>query len=87
MTKKKTRRRTITPAEAERQRQAGQRIGPGVWLDRQGDPHFSIPEILAHLGLPDTPADRQIAAKVIAELLAKHCPDARIIQQDEGTDG
>lgn len=81
------RRRVLTPNQVARQQQGGTYLSPGVWIDREGGLHFSVPEILAALGLPDTPADREHATKVIEEQLRQQCPEATVVTQDEGTDG
>jgi hypothetical protein len=83
----KARRRLLTPMQVAQQQQGGEYIAPGAWLDRTGALHFSVPEILAHLGIPDTPDDRAFCVQVIREMLAREIPSIEIIQQDETTDG
>lgn len=90
MTKRKHRRRehrTFTPQQAREIRVGGEYLGPGVWVDRHGMMHFSVPEILQHFGLPDTPEQREHATRELGDLLAEFAPDAQIIETDEGTDG
>ena len=53
--------RTLTPQEARNLEHGGVTIAPGIWIDRQQGLHFSLPDILVHLGLPDTPEDRALA--------------------------
>jgi hypothetical protein len=45
---------------------------PGAWIDANGDPHIAVPEVLAALGLPSSPAHRAEAIKIIEEELKKH---------------
>lgn len=54
-------------------------LAPGIWLDADDVLHFAIPEILAHLGLPDTPDDRALAGAVIVKVMARLAPGARPI--------
>jgi hypothetical protein len=84
MTKrKKPDHRSLTRTQVAQQQQGGQYLKPGVWIDRDGGLHFSVPEILKHLGLPDTPADREMATHFIGELLRVQCPAATVIEQDD----
>lgn len=78
--------RVVTSTEMDRQRQGGQYIAPGVWLDREGHAHFSVPEILAHLGIADTPEDRALCTHVVSTALREVDPNARIIREDPGPD-
>jgi hypothetical protein len=74
--------RTLTPAQVREQMAGAQRLGPGVWLDRQGYVHFSVPEILKHLGLPDTPEHRDLVNRTAAEMIATLAPDAVIVENE-----
>jgi hypothetical protein len=56
--------------EEEHKRRRNVKIGdvpglPGAWIDANGDYHIAVPEVLAALGLPSTPADRAEAIKII----------------------
>lgn len=42
---------------------SARRIAPGIWEDGDGHLHFSVPELLAMVDLPDTPEHR---ARVVA---------------------
>ena len=79
--------RTLTPQQTREIEQGGVVIAPGIWIDRRQGLHFNIPEILAHLGLPETPEDCALATQVITDLLARTAPGTRIVHTDEGTDG
>lgn len=46
--------RFVTPPEIDAQREGSVVIAPGIWVDRNGDPHFSVPELLAMVDLEDT---------------------------------
>jgi hypothetical protein len=76
--------RTLTPEEVARLRAGGRRIAPGIWVDAAGDLHFSVPELLALFGWPDTPADRAELETVIREILAEQYPGVPVIHQEEG---
>lgn len=56
-----------------------QYLAPGVWMDMDGGVHFAIPEILAHLGLENSPENH----RMIREELSKICraPDTKIIHR------
>lgn len=79
--------RRLTPNQVRAQQVAGEYLGPGVWVDREGALHFSVPEILTHLGIPNTPANRDWLTTFMSETLRTDVPDATVIVQDEGTDG
>lgn len=72
--------RTVTPREFSDQQQGHTRIAPGIWIDRDGDVHYSIPELLALVQLPDTPANRAQVAEMIARDL--RATGATVIVQD-----
>lgn len=50
-------------------RQGGERIAPGIWRDRFGDIHWSVPELLAMVDLEDTPENRVAVEVIIASIL------------------
>jgi hypothetical protein len=83
MPKKKTYKR---PAFGSPETQLGERIGPGLWIDKAGHPHFSIPEILQHEGLPDTPANRRIVEEALRELIEQATPGAECRRVDNRLD-
>lgn len=58
-------------------------IGPGVWEDANGNLHFSLPDILAFTGLPDTPDNQKKLAEMISTMVRKKEQDALIIQRDK----
>ena len=76
-------RRTITPAEVERQQRGAQeRIAMGFWRDVNGHVHVSLPELLDMVGLEHTPeniaeCERSIAAAFGGE-------GTTIVRQDVG---
>lgn len=72
--------RIVTPREMDAQRAGSTRIAPGIWLDADGDVHFSIPELLAMVDLEDTPANREEVAQMVAEIMSRH--GLPIIRQD-----
>lgn len=65
------------------QQQGGEYLAPGVWIDREGALHFSVPDILEHLGLPNTDAGRESARRGIFAALREQCSDMTVIVQDD----
>ena len=78
-------RRTVTPAQVEDQRRGSTRIAPGIWQDRHGGIHFSVPELLALVELSDTPEHREAVVRMVREQFeaAGGAPNALIIQDPE----
>ena len=72
----------ISQAEADRQIQGGEVLGPGLWQDKEGGIHFSLPEMLSHIKLPDTPENRALLTRVIMDFVTSEHPEAEIIQQN-----
>lgn len=72
--------RIVTPRQFADQQQGHTRIAPGIWMDRDGDVHYSIPELLALVQLPDTPENRAVVAEMIARDL--RAAGAVVIVQD-----
>jgi hypothetical protein len=85
----RVRRQSLTSTQVRQQQQGSMRLGPGAWVDREGALHFSVPEILAHLHLPDTPEGRAEAMDMIEGLLREMVPSTTTIvrQDDEMPDG
>lgn len=73
-------RRTVTPREIADQQTGHTRVAPGIWLDADGDPHVSIPELLAHFDLEDTPTNREEVAAIVAEVM--HQYGVVVVRQD-----
>jgi hypothetical protein len=48
--------------------QLSRRIAPGIWEDVQGNPHWSIPELLELMDLEDTPENRARVLDTIREV-------------------
>lgn len=55
------------------------RIATGIWEDADGMPHFSIPELLAMVNLPDTPENQARVAKIIEKAVRKENPKCEIV--------
>lgn len=77
-----TERRQVGPHEQDHQRVGSTRIAPGVWVDRAGGLHFSLPELLALMNVEDTPANRAELEQYVRDVLAVECPDAKVVVQD-----
>lgn len=75
-------RRQLTADEIEAQRRGGTRLAAGFWTDAEGYLHVSVPELLAHFDLEDTPANRDEMERLILEQFRAVAPDAKIIRQD-----
>jgi hypothetical protein len=75
--------RTLTPATVAAQRIGSVRVAPGIWLDADGGVHFSVPELLALVALPNTPANRAIVTEMLTRELAQTGTAAIIRQQEE----
>jgi len=56
-------------------------LAPGVWIDPDGELHFAIPDILAYLDLPDTPAHREGATATLRAMLAELAPHTKVIER------
>lgn len=76
-------RRTVTPRDIAEQYRGAVRLAPGVWLDGDGDLHFSIPELLVAFELADTPENRELLASDIAEFMGQWMPVTMIRQDTE----
>jgi hypothetical protein len=59
--------------------QLSRRIAPGIWEDVQGNPHWSIPELLQLFDLEDTPENRARVTDTIREVLLRKNPHATIV--------
>lgn len=74
--------RKLTPAEIAAQQRGSTRLGPGVWVDRDGGIHFSVPELLAHVDVEDTPENRRLIEAQIRDVILGANPDAVIVEQE-----
>jgi hypothetical protein len=45
---------------------------PGIWEDIEGNIHWSIPDLLAHVGLPNTKENRARAKETLERMIAQH---------------
>lgn len=57
------------------------RLGPGAWIDQDDNLHFSVPEILNHLGVADTPENRDQLMHHMAQWVKQQVPQAEIEQR------
>ena len=75
---------TFTPPDATVPRnQLGQRLAPGLWVDREGHAHWSILELLQEFELEDTPQHRAIVTGMITNMLRKAAPQITIVQRQK----
>lgn len=62
------------------------RIAPGIWKDQTGTVHFSIPDLLHHVSLEDTPENREEAKAMFVEVMKKEMPNTPILFRKSPTD-
>ena len=57
-------------------------FGPNhyIWLDPQGNLHMDIPTLLCQVGLPDTPATREIARQAALKAVREVLPEASVLK-------
>jgi hypothetical protein len=67
-------------------RQGGRRIAPGIWVDRFGDLHYSVPELLALFDLEQTAENVAAVTRQITEMLREEHPDAHVVRVDRKGD-
>jgi hypothetical protein len=58
--------------------QLKERVGPGLWIDQNGDLHFSIPELLDLYELPHTKENFDRMRGLCAEIVREKHPEAII---------
>ena len=75
--------RRLSPDEIADQQHGSKTLAPGVWIDRHGGLHFSIPDILVAAGLPDTPEGRDHATAMLRDAMKTLAPGLPIIEQIE----
>ena len=73
-------RRTVTPDQVKDMLAGARRLGPGVWADRDGAIHFSVPELLRAFGWPDDAKHRLLVHQVIRTTMAERYPDVPITE-------
>ena len=61
-------------------------LGPGIWEDMDGAVHFSLPEILAHMGVENTLKNQEQLREVVRVYLLKHSPAAKVIDRHKPDD-
>ena len=59
------------------------RIAPGIWQDAEGNFHHSTRELLAMVGLEDTPENRDALKRLITQVLKQHNPNVTIIEREQ----
>ena len=74
--------RKLTPDEIADQQRGSTRLGPGLWRDRHGHLHVSLPELLIAFELEDTWANRTAVERIVREHWAAARPDVTLIRQE-----
>jgi hypothetical protein len=72
--------RKLTDAEIRDQRRGGTRVAAGIWLDRAGRIHVSIPELLELFDLANTPENRAAVDTIVDAHLSAY--GAIVIRQE-----
>jgi len=62
------------------------RIGPGIWIDLDGNTHLSIPELLAMVDLEDTPENRQAVEAMALKIVLEKFPESEIRKRKTADD-
>jgi len=83
--------RVLTPDEVREQRAGSRHVAPGVWIDKAGDPHINVPELLEFFEIEDTPENRKRATDAIVASMDT-MPETRVFVQhaedgEGGADG
>ena len=81
----KTFKRFLSAQEIDNFRRGGHYLAPGIWVDRAGGLHFSIPELLALFGWPDDATHRAIVLQAVRDVAARQAPDCELIEAEERT--
>ena len=74
--------RRLTPDQIAGQRGGGTRLAPGLWVDRSGDLHISLIELLELFDMPDTPATREEVSQIAYAMLEETFPGLPIVVQE-----
>lgn len=70
---------TMTPAQIRELVAFGEKIAPGIWSDRNGFLHFSVPDLLFHFGWPDDAHHRTLAIETIKRVCEEQFPGKPIV--------
>jgi hypothetical protein len=81
----KTFKRFLSAQEIDNFRRGGTRLAPGIWVDRAGGLHFSIPELLVLFGWPDDATHRALVLETVRDVVAATAPDCELIEAEERT--
>jgi len=76
-------RKKVTAEAFDAQRVGAQQVAPGIWIDRHGGVHWSVPELLALVDLEDTPANREAVVATVLDSLRGY--GIQIVRQDPVT--
>jgi len=69
---------TGTPRQAVGRR----KIGPGIYVDKGSEIHVMAPELLEHLGIPDTPETEDGVAEACKQIAAQLSLDFQDVDYD-----
>lgn len=56
-----------------------ERIAPGIWIDMNDNIHWSIPELLQMVDLPDTPENREAVKQIALKVVRAQNPQATVM--------
>lgn len=71
---------------SDKRNQIKKLMAPGIWKDQTGKVHLSIPDLLHHVRLEDTPENREEAKAMFVEIMKKEMPNTPILLRKSPTD-
>jgi hypothetical protein len=58
-------------------------LAPGIWIDTDGNPHFSLPDILKAHGYEDNTENRMMLTHVLKEMFRAENPETKFLEREE----
>ena len=74
--------RTLSLTAAEQQMQGAEQLAPGIWVDRQGNIHLNVPELLALVNLPNTAENRELVVAMCRRVIKRQNKKVQVMRQD-----
>jgi len=53
-------------------------LGPGMWVDDEGEMHVSIPDLLEAFGWPDDDEHRATCERVVRQVICEQYPGIKV---------
>lgn len=79
----KTFKRFYSTQQIDDFRRGGEYLAPGIWVDRAGGLHFSVPELLTLFGWPDDAEHRALVQQAVRDIVAREAPHSELIEAEE----